>query len=184
MASGGANHLKILFVGPCDSGKSLIVNTLADNQHNAGPTVGVRVLEYDDTETKSYDDVVELWDCSGKQNYEKCFAALHKDAVGVVYVYNPDQPGSVEGLEYWYEHFGPRQLNLTPQCMMVVQVVKTMREYAVPAKIAFGSIQQPLTMTHEEVGRKMKPAFQKYLQKVFKALQDRQRQEEEDIMKL
>jgi hypothetical protein len=40
--------VKILFVGPCNSGKSRIVNVLSENDGGgtAIPTTGVRILEY------------------------------------------------------------------------------------------------------------------------------------------
>ncbi|CAD7964357.1 unnamed protein product [Amoebophrya sp. A25] len=179
---GSSPHLKILFVGPEGVGKK-------HHSSYCPPTVGVRILEYDDSaahQGKSYDDSVQLWDCSGAQTWENCFPALAKDVGGVVYVYNPELPEQTDALEYWYDRFGPRSLGLPPQSFMICQMLKSnqMRDYVVPTKISFASIQQPLTMTWENAAAKMKPAFDKYLGKVYKTVQERQRQEEEDVMKM
>ncbi|CAD7940165.1 unnamed protein product [Amoebophrya sp. A120] len=190
-------HLKVLFVGPEGAGKTWLANHLCDMQ-SAGsslpPTLGVRVLEYDDSHVlaqaggggaQNYDDSAQLWDVSSKLP-DKCFTALKRDISGVVYVYNPEIATHTEQLEYWYDSFGPRALGLPPQCFLICQMLKSnnMRDYVVPQKISFASIQQPLTMTWENAAAKMKPTFDKYLAKVYRTVQERQRQEEEDVMKM
>lgn len=69
--------------------------------------------------------------------------------------------------------------------MLICQLLKSnhLREHTPPSKIAFSAIQQPLTLTWNEVSEKARPAFEKYIAKVFKSVQDRQRQEEDAIMK-
>lgn len=58
-----------------------------------------------------YDDSVELWDCSGAEDYEKCFAALKQDVCGIVYVYNPEHQPQSEGLSYWYSFVFEFEIN-------------------------------------------------------------------------
>ena len=71
--------VKILIIGPVQSGKTTIANFLADrgDQLNTGyrPTAGVRILEFEKEAPKNpkrpgQDKViVELWDLSGDPKY-------------------------------------------------------------------------------------------------------------------
>ena len=95
--------MKILLVGPAHSGKSTIANFLAADGKSSTigspdtkyePTVGVRILEFDQggsSEFKTSRTIsIELWDCSGRQEFEKCWPAIQDKADGVIVVYNPD----------------------------------------------------------------------------------------------
>lgn len=193
------SRIKILFVGPCGAGKSHLVNQLCVDSGdevfsgNLKPTHSVRILEFDATDNNgqfgkskptldSFDDIIELWDCSGKEDWERCFPAVRKDTVGVVFCYNPEIPEHGAALEWWYERLNPRNLNLSPQQCMVVQLLKSNqhREYAVPNKIGFASIQQPVILTWRET-LNFRPHFFKFLEKVFSGVQEKQRAEEEEV---
>ncbi|GFV05336.1 intraflagellar transport protein 22 homolog [Trichonephila clavipes] len=65
--------VKLLVIGPCECGKSVIANFLADatetilNEYY--PTQGVRILEFESDNLNIGGRIakaeVELWDCSG-----------------------------------------------------------------------------------------------------------------------
>ena len=123
--------LKIITVGPRESGKTIVTNSVcnssqthignSDKQYN--PTVGCRILEYEANNGRT---AVELWDCSGDQRYEHCWAAfvqgkhgveaqyqrsgrLKHDAVdGVILMYNANEPTQANEVILWYEHFVQR----------------------------------------------------------------------------
>ncbi|XP_023326372.1 intraflagellar transport protein 22 homolog isoform X2 [Eurytemora carolleeae] len=103
--------VKILVVGPSQSGKTLISNFLSDATENMQgkyrPTVGVRILEFEssnlDINKKSGRAEVELWDTSGSGNYESCWPAIQKDAHGIVFVFNPDNSAHVKQLDSLYQ---------------------------------------------------------------------------------
>eukprot|EP00938_MAST-03A_sp_MAST-3A-sp1_P004390 g4390.t1 len=110
--------MKILLVGPAHSGKSTIANFLAADGKSSTigspdtkyePTVGVRILEFDQggsSESKTSRTIsIELWDCSGRQEFEKCWPAIQDKADGVILVYNPDNRAHGAQLELWYEYF-------------------------------------------------------------------------------
>jgi len=92
--------MKILLVGPANSGKSTVANFIsADGKGSIGsgegekyePTVGVRILEFDTggrAESKMGSSTsIELWDCSGRQEFERCWPAIQDKADGVILLY-------------------------------------------------------------------------------------------------
>ncbi|KAL6056235.1 hypothetical protein STEG23_020604, partial [Scotinomys teguina] len=62
---------KILFVGPCESGKTVLANFLTDSSDitEYNPTQGVRILEFENPHVTSNNKGTgcefELWDCGG-----------------------------------------------------------------------------------------------------------------------
>eukprot|EP00118_Oscarella_pearsei_P022825 m.267376 g.267376 ORF g.267376 m.267376 type:complete len:119 (+) comp40512_c0_seq14:100-456(+) len=92
--------LKILVIGPAESGKTFISNFLVDDVEPTGkyrPTTGVRIVE---VKNQSNADV-ELWDCSGSKQYESCWPALWKDAHGAMLVTTPQKTSEIKT---WYMH--------------------------------------------------------------------------------
>ncbi|GAB9464503.1 hypothetical protein Gpo141_00001932 [Globisporangium polare] len=98
--------LKILVVGPKEGGKTTIANFLSEQIDRLGgqeryqPTIGVRILELEKGKTN-----VEIWDVSGDQVYEACWAAVTKDVSGVILVYNPESHIHESEAMLWYEWF-------------------------------------------------------------------------------
>ncbi|CAG2058548.1 unnamed protein product [Timema podura] len=123
--------LKILFVGPCASGKTTIANLLADATENSSgdyhPTQGVRILEFEspvlNVNNKPSKAEVELWDCSGDHKFEGCWPALQKDAQGLVFVYNPSAHDHSRELELLYNYF-VIQTNFSPKNCLVIAYQK------------------------------------------------------------
>ncbi|RUS70315.1 hypothetical protein EGW08_021921, partial [Elysia chlorotica] len=98
---------KVIVVGPCEAGKTVLCNFLADATEFSGgeyhPTQGVRIVEFETNgpdKSRSAVDV-ELWDCSGDRRYESCWPAMIRDASGAIFVYNPDQPNHDKELDTW-----------------------------------------------------------------------------------
>ncbi|ERE76304.1 rab-like protein 5 [Cricetulus griseus] len=62
---------KILFVGPCESGKTVLANFLTESSDitEYNPTQGVRILEFENPHVTSNNKGTgcefELWDCGG-----------------------------------------------------------------------------------------------------------------------
>jgi intraflagellar transport protein 22 len=72
-----SNRLKVIVVGPCGSGKTLIANYLMGQSElltteRYDPTVGARILE-NDINFGNMTMSVELWDVSGDN---KCVSSL------------------------------------------------------------------------------------------------------------
>ncbi|XP_046841474.1 intraflagellar transport protein 22 homolog isoform X1 [Xenia sp. Carnegie-2017] len=122
----GMFKAKILVIGPTESGKTVISNYLADATEISGgeynPTQGVRILEFEcsgiSLGKKDATCEVELWDCSGDPKFENCWPAIQKDAIGILFVYNPDQMGHGKQLETLYVHFVQEQGLKDTQCMV------------------------------------------------------------------
>ncbi|KAG8461215.1 hypothetical protein KFE25_002404 [Diacronema lutheri] len=109
---------KIIVVGPIKSGKTRLVNQIADfesepNLESYVPTAGVRILEFDREVShatkrggsRAVTLAVELWDCSGDQQYEACWPAILAGVVGVILVFNPENPTHEREVAKWYSSF-------------------------------------------------------------------------------
>uniref|UniRef100_A0A8D0MQY0 Intraflagellar transport 22 n=2 Tax=Sus scrofa TaxID=9823 RepID=A0A8D0MQY0_PIG len=86
---------KILFVGPCESGKTVLANFLTESSDitEYHPTQGVR--------------------------FESCWPALMKDSHGVVIVFNADIPSHLTEIEMWYSCFVQQQFLQDTQCLLI-----------------------------------------------------------------
>ncbi|XP_067165810.1 intraflagellar transport protein 22 homolog isoform X3 [Apteryx mantelli] len=118
--------VKVLLVGPCESGKSVLANFVSESIEGIGsyvPTQGVRILEYEkpnlNGSSKGAGCRFELWDCSGDQKFETCWPALMKDSHGVVIIFNPELPSHLKEIEMWYSCFVQQQPLLDSQCLLV-----------------------------------------------------------------
>ncbi|XP_046560251.1 intraflagellar transport protein 22 homolog isoform X2 [Haliotis rubra] len=104
---------KILVLGPCESGKTVLSNFLADATETSGgeyhPTQGVRILEFEGNAVGSGSRPkpveVELWDCSGDRKFESCWPSMARDAIGVMFVFNPDEANHDKELDTWMNYF-------------------------------------------------------------------------------
>ncbi|KAF4529407.1 hypothetical protein B566_EDAN003501 [Ephemera danica] len=88
--------IKVLLIGPCKVGKSMVANYLSEAIDNPEtdyhPTPGVRILEYDSINAMSNQRIeVELWDCSGDAKYDACWPAFQRGANGVVLMVEPSR---------------------------------------------------------------------------------------------
>nr|BAH11834.1 unnamed protein product [Homo sapiens] len=116
---------KILFVGPCESGKTVLANFLTESSDitEYSPTQGVRILEFENPHVTSNNKGTgcefELWDCGGDAKFESCWPALMKDAHGVVIVFNADIPSHRKEMEMWYSCFVQQPSLQDTQCMLI-----------------------------------------------------------------
>uniref|UniRef100_A0A915KAP5 Intraflagellar transport protein 22 homolog n=1 Tax=Romanomermis culicivorax TaxID=13658 RepID=A0A915KAP5_ROMCU len=105
---------KILVLGMCRSGKTVVANFLADatdyTVSDYRPTQGVRIVEFESSQLqingKSVDADVELWDCSGDRKFEKCWPAIQFDASGIILVACKQEANQqLQELEFWFVNF-------------------------------------------------------------------------------
>eukprot|EP00444_Apocalathium_aciculiferum_P030395 CAMPEP_0183444756 /NCGR_PEP_ID=MMETSP0370-20130417/95898_1 /TAXON_ID=268820 /ORGANISM="Peridinium aciculiferum, Strain PAER-2" /LENGTH=195 /DNA_ID=CAMNT_0025635195 /DNA_START=63 /DNA_END=650 /DNA_ORIENTATION=+ len=189
-AADASGRQKILIIGPCEAGKSTIANVLAEASESATeayrPTVGVRILECE-TEIRSIGQrvTVELWDVSGNyQMFQKCWPAIKQDAAGVVLVYNPEKEKHEQEIEQWFQWF-PRAMNMSTNQILVFQSLRRSdvpRRMPLPAKLANAGVGQPCAVPADDLVSARKH-FGSFLEVVRQTVLDKQRQEEEDVMK-
>uniref|UniRef100_A0A8R1XTZ1 Uncharacterized protein n=1 Tax=Onchocerca volvulus TaxID=6282 RepID=A0A8R1XTZ1_ONCVO len=118
--------IKILVLGPSKSGKTIISNYLADSNDISlninRPTRGVRIVEFESNDLElngeRVEAEVELWDCSGDKQYERCWPAIRCNTDGVILVCKSDQD-SGSALLPWYEEFVQRG-NIDPSLVLVL----------------------------------------------------------------
>ncbi|KAF6031998.1 IFT22 [Bugula neritina] len=182
--------LKVLVVGPCEAGKTHFSNFVSDQAENAGgeyrPTQGVRILEFETPLTKSKGRSgsidVELWDCSGDHKYESCWAAMAKDASGIIFLYNPDQPSQSSDLESWHSYFTSSSKVKPNQCALVIRSQRQLYELEDVIPAAFSKIQH-IKSNIEEDGDTVKMEFTKFIESIANALSEKNEQDELNIVK-
>nr|XP_026690527.1 intraflagellar transport protein 22 homolog isoform X2 [Ciona intestinalis] len=173
---------KILLVGPCGVGKSVVANFLSDQtdilNSKYRPTIGVRILEFETSLGNSLNVDVELWDCSGSESFETCWPAMASQADGVIIVYDPlmkEPSPAVETLvNYFITSNGLKEM----QCMLFAN--SKGREST--------TVTSPLpSVLNYEVNLEKHPGevmdnFKDFLKKVFNKLSASQEREELDII--
>ncbi|ESO97347.1 hypothetical protein LOTGIDRAFT_231543 [Lottia gigantea] len=178
---------KILMLGPCQSGKTVLSNFLSDSTDTSlgdyQPTQGLRILEFEvsASEIKAKAGMeVELWDVSGDKKFEACWPAIARDTNGVVFVYNPDQQNHDKELENWINYFttaGVRQ----DQCVIFSHAkpnADRLRSRPTHNLRKITTVQTNL----EEDADSVRQSFNKYLSTLLTALSDKREQEELSII--
>ncbi|XP_065161331.1 intraflagellar transport protein 22 homolog [Atheta coriaria] len=113
----GQFKVRILFIGPCNVGKSKIANFLADMSlelpEDVRATDSLRILEYDlsdiDVNNQKANIDVQLWDTSGKESTSAYWPILRKYADGIVFVSSGADENGVKGMDYMYNYFITQQ---------------------------------------------------------------------------
>eukprot|EP01013_Petalomonas_cantuscygni_P024274 TRINITY_DN45872_c0_g1_i1.p2 TRINITY_DN45872_c0_g1~~TRINITY_DN45872_c0_g1_i1.p2 ORF type:complete len:224 (+),score=39.72 TRINITY_DN45872_c0_g1_i1:182-853(+) len=119
---GDKENVKILILGPSQSGKTVISNWVSG--HMLTPptdykeTVACRILTFDIHNLNFHRGLadkgaiggqgsatVELWDISGNTRYRACWPAIQKDVDGLLFVLNPDIRTHDKEVEVWYKTF-------------------------------------------------------------------------------
>ncbi|MEQ2267185.1 Intraflagellar transport protein 22 [Xenotaenia resolanae] len=180
---------KILFVGPTESGKTVLANVLSDITENVvgeyRPTQGARILEFESQPEGSDDKTcdVELWDCSGDFKFESCWPALMKDCSGVVIIFNPDVPSHLTEIETWHSMFISTQSLLDSQCLLIAHHKPGSEIEDGRLPLAPNLSKLPLIHSNlEEEPDDLRHAFYRYLGNVVKAMSESREREEMSII--
>ncbi|XP_034039252.1 intraflagellar transport protein 22 homolog [Thalassophryne amazonica] len=184
------SKVKILFVGPSESGKTVLANFLSDTTENIGgdyrPTQGVRILEFE-SQTEGGGDKhmceVELWDCSGDFKFESCWAALMKDSSGVVIVFDPSVSSHLKEIETWHSMFIASQAMQDSQCLLIAHHKPGggAKERWLPLAPHLSRL--PLIQANlEEEPEDVRQAFCRYLGNVLNTLSESQEREEMSVI--
>lgn len=183
-------QVKILFIGPTESGKTVLANFLSDTIDNVGgeykPTIGVRILEFESQPQGSGDNKmceVELWDCSGDFKFESCWPALMKDSNGVVIVFNPDVPNHLKEIEMWYSMFISSQGLQDGQCLLIAhhKPGSAVEEGRLPLAAHLNRLHL-IQSNLEEEPEDVRKAFSRYLGNVVNAMSESREREEMSIL--
>ncbi|XP_065663686.1 intraflagellar transport protein 22 homolog isoform X3 [Hydra vulgaris] len=154
------NKIKILVLGPKQSGKTFLSNFIADATESTSgeyrSTKGVR--------------------------YEGCWPALQKGANGLIFVYNPDVTAHEKELESWYLHFSKQQGIKDQQCIVFAHS-KSGNSGSSLVKLNGNLGRVSLINTNfEEDSEGIKNAFKRFLSSVLSHVNDSRDQEELSII--
>ncbi|XP_071181490.1 intraflagellar transport protein 22 homolog [Mytilus edulis] len=179
--------VKILVVGPCESGKTVLANFLADATDTSSgeyhPTQGCRILEFETNNFNSRQNIeVELWDVSGDKKFESCWPAIAKDTNGVLFVYDPDQGSHGQDLAKWHDCFVQNQGLKDSQCAVFAhhKPGSSDRERA-ELSGAFSNLSVVQTNIEED-GESVRDSFNKFLSGLQGIMSTNREQEELSIM--
>ncbi|XP_029380917.1 intraflagellar transport protein 22 homolog isoform X2 [Echeneis naucrates] len=152
---------KILFVGPSESGKSVLANFLSDTTETVGgeysPTQGVR--------------------------FESCWPALMKDSSGVVIIFNPDVPSQLKEIETWFSMFISSQGLQDNQCLLMAH--HKPGSDVKDGRLPLASHLSKLPLIHsnlEEEPEDVRRAFCRYLGTVVNTMSESREREEMSII--
>ncbi|CAG5120585.1 unnamed protein product [Candidula unifasciata] len=181
------SKVKIIVVGPPESGKTTLCNFLADATESSGgeyhPTQGVRIVEFEasaaDTGRSPVD--VELWDCSGDRKFESCWPAMVRDASGAVFVYNPDQPNHDKDLDIWYNFIIGNNHLKENQCIVFAHRKPHTAGESVELSHNFNKIPSVNTNLEDDADS-VRRDFYRFLSSLIKAMSSSREQEELNIM--
>uniref|UniRef100_A0A3Q2G5B5 Intraflagellar transport 22 homolog (Chlamydomonas) n=1 Tax=Cyprinodon variegatus TaxID=28743 RepID=A0A3Q2G5B5_CYPVA len=152
---------KILFVGPNESGKTVLANFLSDTREDVGgeyrPTRGVR--------------------------FESCWPAIIKDSSGVVIIFNPDVPSHLKEIETWHAMFISTQSLQDSQCLLIAHHKPGSEVEGGRLPLAPNLSRLPLIHSNlEEQPEDLRHAFYGYLGDVVKAMSESREREEMSII--
>ncbi|CAH1232667.1 IFT22 [Branchiostoma lanceolatum] len=151
--------VKVLVLGPCESGKTVLSNFLADATEMSGdymPTQGIR--------------------------FEQCWPAIQLETNGVLLVFNPDQPNHDKELETWYSHFVSQQGLKDSQCLAFAHHKPSTSD---KARGHLSSLLSKVTVVHsniDEDGDSVRQEFSNFLTNILSTMSDNRDKEELSII--
>lgn len=169
-----AVRAKVLVIGPKRCGKTRIADFLAGHSAAAAPsfevynpTKGARILEFEQVAASGRKNMkmsVQLWDCSGDRQYENCWPAILRDAVGVVLVYDPTIKEQEKDIELWYKTYTSRLGLKDSQVLLFAHQggAASFRQYQAPRALDHFSFLNA-TLDSEEQTAAMKTVFGNFL---------------------
>lgn len=167
---------KVLVMGPKKCGKTRISNFLSGHEESPDfssaykPTKGTRILEFEENvqtgKGRGMQLAVELWDCSGDEQYNSCWPAILRDVSGVVLVYDPTVKEQEKDIETWYKSFVARLGLKDAQVLLFAHSggapASTRSSYQAPRSLdKFNFLNT--TLDNEESTAAMKQAFTQFL---------------------
>lgn len=175
---------KVLIMGPKKCGKTKIANVLSGHEEAPDfsgaykPTKGCRILEFEEEvqtgKGRSVHLAVELWDCSGDEQYSNCWPAILRDVSGVVMVYDPQVREQEKDIDTWYKSFVSR-LGLKEQQILLFahqREAASRNNYQAPRGLdRFRFLNT--TLDSEDSTVQMKQAFTQFLGAVAVAAMDK-----------
>ncbi|XP_001366207.2 intraflagellar transport protein 22 homolog isoform X1 [Monodelphis domestica] len=180
---------KILFVGPCESGKTALANFLTESSDitEYNPTQGVRILEFENPQVTSNNKGTgcefELWDCGGDTKFESCWPALMKDSHGVVIIFNADIPSHLKEIEMWHSCFVQQQLLQDNQCLLIAH--HKPGSGGDKGNLSLAAPLNKLKLVHsnlEEEPEEIRTEFIKYLKSIVSSVSESRDREEMSII--
>ncbi|XP_077511053.1 intraflagellar transport protein 22 homolog [Amblyomma americanum] len=189
--------MKIIVIGPCQSGKTVVSNFLAEATESSSgqyqPTKGVRILEFESPQIlvkgRQTTASVELWDCSGDQKYENCWPAFSKDAQGILFIYSSDHRNVDTELDTWYNNFVQAQSVKDSQCIVFCHRKSGERPAGNPSQLShlFARVTWVSTNIDDNEdggkgGEQVRHEFNKFLERLSNELNERHDQEELSII--
>ncbi|XP_027717920.1 intraflagellar transport protein 22 homolog isoform X2 [Vombatus ursinus] len=180
---------KILFVGPCESGKTVLANFLTESSDitEYNPTQGVRILEFENPQVASNNKGIgcefELWDCGGDTKFESCWPALMKDSHGVVIIFNADIPSHLKEIEMWHSCFVQQQLLQDSQCLLIAH--HKPGSGGDKGNLSLAAPLNKLKLVHsnlEEEPEEIRMEFIKYLKSIVSSVSESRDREEMSII--
>ncbi|XP_035231332.1 intraflagellar transport protein 22 homolog isoform X2 [Stegodyphus dumicola] len=152
--------VKLLVIGPCECGKTVISNFLADATETISndyhPTQGVR--------------------------FENCWPALMKDANGVIFVYSADIANIRKEMDMWYANFVQAQGLKDSQCIVFCHRKPNLPETRSSELSSLFSRITWIQTNIEENGNALRREFNSFLQRLLSNISERRDQEELSIL--
>lgn len=184
------SKMKILVLGPSGVGKTVLSNIISDHSETPSsvyhPTAGVRILEFEKDPPRSNRRAgesavnIELWDCSGDPRYEKCWNAFRKDAVGIIFVYDAEDPNP--DMNPWVRHFLMRMRIPTNQCIAMAHSKSSSSKKT--SKPPMGLERIAIHETSLESSQNIRLAFEKLFGFLYSSLAETQEREENELFKI
>ncbi|KAL4465180.1 hypothetical protein ABPG72_019334 [Tetrahymena utriculariae] len=186
--------VKIIIIGPSQSGKTAITNYLANRLDGISkdyrPTAALRIVEFNREAPVNRKRpgqemaTIQLWDVSGDPRYEPTWPAIQKNAHGCLMIYNAENPRHEQEIEGWFNNFANKS-KMPPNLLMAfahqvsgkpVQKNKQRQIKCCPAVSVFNT-------SIEEGHETIFPAFEKLFTNVMNQIYENEDQIESNFMK-